>query len=178
MEGPSRVQVDPERLEETAEILGISSIKYFDLKQNRINDYVFDFDRMLDPEGDTGVYLLYQYVRICSIIDKSQFGGSQLESLIQNSDEVGFRITEAKERELALTVLRLPEQLDLVLKDLQINRVCELVYDIAVKIGQFYSSVRVFGSPEEPSRILLLESVRRVMVICFQLLGMKTIRKI
>ena len=53
------VQVDPEKLEEAAEILGISSIKYFDLKQNRISDYVFDFDRMLDPDGDTGVYLLY-----------------------------------------------------------------------------------------------------------------------
>jgi len=58
-------------MEQTAEILGLSSIKYFDLKQNRINDYAFDFDRMLDPEGDTGVYLLYQYVRICSIIEKS-----------------------------------------------------------------------------------------------------------
>lgn len=44
---------------ETAEILGLSSIKYFDLKQNRINDYAFDFDKMLNPEGDTGVYLLY-----------------------------------------------------------------------------------------------------------------------
>jgi len=65
------VQVDPAKLEQTAEILGMSSIKYFDLKQNRINDYAFDFDRMLDPEGDTGVYLLYQYVRICSIIEKS-----------------------------------------------------------------------------------------------------------
>ena len=65
------MQVDPAKLEETAEILGLSSIKYFDLKQNRINDYAFDFDRMLDPEGDTGVYLLYQYVRICSIIEKS-----------------------------------------------------------------------------------------------------------
>ena len=53
------MQVDPALIEETAEILGISSIKYFDLKQNRISDYVFDFDRMLDPEGDTGVYLLY-----------------------------------------------------------------------------------------------------------------------
>lgn len=65
------MQVDPAKLEQTAEILGMSSIKYFDLKQNRINDYAFDFDRMLDPEGDTGVYLLYQYVRICSIIEKS-----------------------------------------------------------------------------------------------------------
>ena len=43
---------------------------------------MFDFDRMLNPDGDTGVYLLFQYVRICSIIDKSQYGGAQLENLI------------------------------------------------------------------------------------------------
>ena len=110
--------MDPAQLEETAEILGISSIKYFDLRQNRINDYVFDFDRMLNPDGDTGVYLLFQYVRICSIIDKSQYGGAQLENLIQNSEEVGFRITEPLERELALAALRLPEQLDLAVNEL------------------------------------------------------------
>ena len=71
MAAPQKVQVDPAKLDETAEIMGIGSIKYFDLKQNRINDYVFDFDRMLDPDGDTGVYLYYMYVRICSIIEKS-----------------------------------------------------------------------------------------------------------
>jgi len=139
-----KVQVDPAKLEETAEILGISSIKYFDLKQNRINDYVFDFDRMLDPEGDTGVYLLYQYVRICSIIEKSQFGSPEALASIRETEV--FSISDPKERELALTVLRLPEQLDLAINDLQINRICELVYDIAVKIGQYYSAVRVTGT--------------------------------
>jgi arginyl-tRNA synthetase len=66
-----KVQVDQDRLEETAEILGISSIKYYDLKQNRISNYVFSFDKMLDPKGNTGVYLLYMYVRICSILRKA-----------------------------------------------------------------------------------------------------------
>ena len=102
-----RVQVDPAKLEEAAEILGLSSIKYFDLKQNRINDYAFDFDRMLDPEGDTGVYLIYQYVRIGSIIEKSQYGTP--EAIAQITKDVPFVISDPKERELALTVLRLPE---------------------------------------------------------------------
>ena len=171
-----KVQVDPAKLEEASEILGLSSIKYYDLKQNRINDYVFDFDRMLEPDGDTGVYLLYQYVRICSIISKSQFGSPEALEQIRQSE--GFAITSPKERELALTILRLPEQLDMAVSDLQINRVCDLLYDIAVKVGQFYSAVRVMGSEEEASRILLLESVRKIMLVCFDLLGMKTIEKI
>ena len=171
-----RVQVDPAKLEEAAEILGLSSIKYFDLKQNRINDYAFDFDRMLDPEGDTGVYLIYQYVRIGSIIEKSQYGTP--EAIAQITKDVPFVISDPKERELALTVLRLPEQLDLAIADLQVNRICELVYDIAVKIGQYVAAVRVKDSPEEASRILFLISVRKVMATCFDLLGMKTLNKI
>jgi len=67
----SKVQIDPAKLEESAEILGISAIKYYDLKQNRIQNYVFSFDKMLDPDGNTGVYLLYMYVRIKSILEKS-----------------------------------------------------------------------------------------------------------
>lgn len=51
--------------------MGIGSIKYYDLKQNRISDYEFSFDKMLDPKGNTGVYLLYMYVRICSIMRKA-----------------------------------------------------------------------------------------------------------
>ena len=54
-----------------AEIIGVAAIKYFDLKQNRITNYVFDYDRMLDPKGNTAVYLLYAYARICSIQAKA-----------------------------------------------------------------------------------------------------------
>lgn len=66
------MQVAAEKLEETAEKMGISAIKYYDLKQNRIQNYVFSFDKMLDPNGNTGVYLLYMYVRIVSIMQKSE----------------------------------------------------------------------------------------------------------
>lgn len=103
-----KMQVDPTKLEETAEILGISSIKYFDLKQNRVQNYVFSFDKMLDPKGNTGVYLLYMFVRISSIIQKSNFGtGEALEKLKKESE--GFKISNNSEKELALAILRLPE---------------------------------------------------------------------
>ena len=89
-----------------------------------------------------------------------------------------FMITDPRERELALIVLRLPEQIDLAVNDLQINRICDHVYDLATKIGQYHHDVRVIGTPEEASRILLLETTRRVMAQSFNLLGMKTIEKI
>ena len=86
-------------------------------------------------------------------------------------------ISNEKERDLAITVLRLPEQLDLAIDKLDVNRVCELVYDIATKMSSYYAAVKVIGSPEEASRILLIDSIRKTMKVCFDLLGMKTISK-
>ena len=98
-EDQSKVQVDPAKLEETAEKMGISAIKYFDLKQNRVQNYVFSFDKMLDPKGNTGVYLLYMYVRIVSIMQKSESGsGDALAELKKSSS---FSITNKSEKELA-----------------------------------------------------------------------------
>ena len=165
--------MDPEELELTAEILGLSSVKYFDLRQNRVQNYVFSFDKMLDPKGNTGVYLLYMYVRICSIIAKSKYSIDDLKT-----SEEGFVLTNNSEKELALTILRLPEQLELALSTLQLNCICDLLYEIAVKIGEFYNESKVIDSPEEKSRILLLEATRKVMAQTFDLLGMKTIEKI
>ena len=50
-------QLKEEDVWEAAETLGYGSVKYFDLRQNRESDYVFSYDRMLNPDGDTGVYL-------------------------------------------------------------------------------------------------------------------------
>ena len=66
----------------------------------------------------------------------------------------------------------------MAITDLQINRVCDLVYEIAVKISEFYSQSKVIGSEEEQSRIILLEATKKVMAKTFDLLGMKTIDRI
>ena len=100
-----------------AEILGLSSIKYFDLRQNRSQNYVFDFDHMLDTKGNTGLYLIYAYVRICSILRKAEHDLDKKPQL--------FKISCQAERDLSITLLRMPEQLESAAKDLMCNRLCD-----------------------------------------------------
>lgn len=64
------------------------------------------------------------------------------------------------------------------MQELQINRITDLLHEIATKVGEFYNASKVLGSEEEKSRILLLEATRKVMEVCFHLLGMKTIERI
>jgi len=130
---------------------------------------------MLDPRGNTGIYLLYAYVRVMSIMRKAKYEEEILAKIKAAED---FVVTNKSERELALAILRLPDQLELTVKDLQLNRICDLVYEIAEKIGEFWANSKVIGTEEEISRILLLESTRMVMEVSFHLLGMKTIDKI
>mmetsp|Transcript_11515 Transcript_11515/g.17358 ORF Transcript_11515/g.17358 Transcript_11515/m.17358 type:complete len:587 (-) Transcript_11515:29-1789(-) len=166
-----KVQLDEKELEEAAEVLGISSIKYFDLRQNRVQNYVFNYDHMLDPKGNTGVYLIYAYVRICSILRKAGFDDAK-------ADDYKFVISNKAERDLALTILRLPEAVEDAAKNLAVNRLTDQLYEISSRVSDFYHASRVLGSDEQDSRVGLLIATKKIMEVCFSLLGMKTITRI
>lgn len=168
-------KLSEEEYEKTGEIIGMTSVKYYDLKQNRASSYKFSFDKILDPKGDTGVYLLYMYVRLCSILRK---GGYDEERLAEVSKETELSLETHEEVNLALTLLRLPEYIDGVFDNLQINKICNMLYEISTQIGHFYANNKVLGDEKEKSRILLIELTRKVMKTLFNLLGMKTIDKI
>ena len=169
-----KVQLEgKEELEKAAEVLGISSIKYYDLKQNRTQNYCFSFDQMLDPRGNTGVYLIYQYVRVCSILRKAGF-----DEATSNLADFNFEACNQSEKNLALTLLRLPEAIDAAAKDLMVNRLTDQLYEITNKIGSFYHDTRVLGSDNQNSSVALLLATKKVMETCFDLLGMATIDRI
>lgn len=59
-----------EEKQNIAEVVGVSSVKYADLSQNKQSDIIFEWDKMLSFEGNTAPYLLYTYARIQSILRK------------------------------------------------------------------------------------------------------------
>jgi len=128
---------------------------------------------MLDPKGNTGVYLIYAYARVCSILRKAGFDEESA-----NLDEYVFTSSNKSERDLALTILKIPEAIEAAAKDLMINRLTDQLYEIATRIGDFYHNTKVIGSENEKSSIALLLATKRAMETCFNLLGMKTIDKI
>ena len=125
---------------------------------------------MLDTKGNTGVYLIYAYVRVCAILRKAEHDlGKKPED---------FKISCQAERDLAVTLLRMPEQLESAAKDLMCNRLCEQLFEITQSIGDFYGKAKVLGSPEQQSRIALLVATKKIMEVCFDLLGMKTVQRL
>jgi len=93
-------------IEEAARIMGMAAIKYSDLQNNRLTNYTFSYDRMLDMKGNTAVYLLYTHARVSSILSRSEDKDLKKFDVDENTLE------NEKERALAIAILKLPDALD------------------------------------------------------------------
>eukprot|EP00397_Hematodinium_sp_SG-2012_P020051 GEMP01020636.1.p1 GENE.GEMP01020636.1~~GEMP01020636.1.p1 ORF type:complete len:580 (+),score=111.94 GEMP01020636.1:93-1832(+) len=161
-----------EELQKASEAIGYAAVKYFDLKQNRVNNYTFSYDKMLDARGNTAVYLFYTYARVCSILQKlgkpstSDFDVSKLD------------ISDPAERELALCLLKFPEVLEQILTHLHVHYLADYAYEVTNKFTDFYVKCKVVGSEEVESRLVLCEATRRLLHQCFYLLGFTALEKI
>ncbi|KAG6588006.1 arginine--tRNA ligase, cytoplasmic-like isoform X1 [Cucurbita moschata] len=162
-----------EDLEQIAEAVGYGAVKYADLKNNRLTNYTFNFDQMLNDKGNTAVYLLYAHARICSIIRKS---GKNIEELKKTGTIV---LEHEDERVLGLHLLQFAEVVEEACTNLLPNVLCEYLYNLSeIFTKKFYSNCQVVGSAEETSRLLLCEATGTVMRKCFHLLGIVPVYKI
>lgn len=160
-----------EHLKRDAESIGVAAVKYFDLRQNRNSDYRFSYDQMLDPKGNTAVYVLYAYARIAGVLRRAEYDVSTLSP----SD---LSLTEPSERALALRLLRLPEVLAQLEEDLLPSRLIDHIYGLATDFTSFYTECFVIGSEQEKSRLLLLEVVRRQLAQCLGFLRIQPFEKL
>ncbi|KAL4510853.1 hypothetical protein ABPG72_005007 [Tetrahymena utriculariae] len=160
---------------DAAEKMGMAAIKYYDLRQNRISNYNFSYDKMLDTKGNTAVYLLYSYARLCSIIRKSGLQAEELQKIIQTQ---GFKITHPQERIIASLLIKFPDVLDQVTEDLAINRLTDYMYDLACRVAEGYRKYHINNSEDKLTRILLIEATRQILEKCFYLVGIKPLEKI
>ncbi|KAL2629398.1 hypothetical protein R1flu_014084 [Riccia fluitans] len=154
-----------EEVEAAAEALGYGAVKYADLKNNRLTNYTFDFDQMLDIRGNTAVYLLYAHARICSILRNSKKDIEELKKV--NS----IQLAHPSERVLGLHLVRFAEVVEESVTNLLPNTLCEYLYSLAGLFTDFYTNCKVIDSDEETSRLLLCEATAVVMRECFKLLG-------
>jgi arginyl-tRNA synthetase len=167
-----KTEFTEEYIESASARMGYSAVKYFDLKQYRTSQYKFDYTLMLDPKGNTAVYLFYNYVRICSVYRKFNINDEGLQKLI---DTEFIKITHPKEKALISHILKFNDVIDDLLDDLAINKLTDYVYGIACKFSEFYEECKIGG---DPSRILIVELTKRFMTLSFDLLGMTPIEKI
>lgn len=174
-EGKSGITED--ELHTVSEAIGYGAVKYFDLSRNPTSDYIFSYDKMLDTKGDTAVYLLYARVRLESIIAKAKAElGVDVEELLKSKEQIV--IGHESERNLALNLLVFPDVMTTTLDDLFPKHICEYVYKLANAASDFVTRCKVLGSDEMKSRLLLCYATTVAIHECFDLLGIRHVKRI
>jgi len=156
-----------------AETVAVAALKYADLSSDRIKDYVFDWDRMLAFEGNTGPYLLFAYVRIRSIFRKAQDQG-----IATGFESAELLIREPEEKTLALALLRYPSTVATVARTLEPHRMCGYLYELAGSFSRFFEHCQVLRAEDESirlSRLRLCDLTSRVLADGLDCLGIQTI---
>ncbi|MEI9896950.1 MAG: arginine--tRNA ligase [Chthoniobacter sp.] len=127
-------ELPAEESEAIARDVGIGAVKYAELSQHRMTDYVFSWDKMLSFQGNTAPYLQNAYVRIRSIFRKA------------GTDDISHAellIAEPAERALAIKLLQFAETVPLVLADFRPNLLANYLYELATTFHSFYEACPV-----------------------------------
>ncbi|XP_073913845.1 arginine--tRNA ligase, cytoplasmic isoform X2 [Castor canadensis] len=157
-------------------------IKYADLSHNRLNDYTFSFDKMLDDRGNTAAYLLYAFTRIRSIARLANIDEDMLQKAARETKIV---LDHEKEWKLGRCILRFPEILQKILDDLFLHTLCDYIYELATTFTEFYDSCYCVEKDRQTGkvlkvnmwRLLLCEAVAAVMAKGFDILGIKPVHR-
>ena len=154
--------------EKTAEMVGLSAIKYGDLSNQASKDYVFDIDRFTSFEGNTGPYILYTIVRIKSILARYMQEGGSLEgqTLLQAASD--------SEKALMLETARFNTVAENAFEEKAPHKICSYIYELSNDFNRFYHETKILteeNQAQKGSWVVLLDLVRKVLETCIELLG-------
>lgn len=154
---------DPEAIE-TARIIGLAALKYGDLSNQATKDYIFDLNKFVSFEGNTGPYILYTIVRIKSILAKY---GKEAQGAITFTGE-------AAEKALMLELSGFAQTIETASRELAPHRICAYIYSLSNAFNTFYHEVKILACEDESKKksyINLLALTKNILETCINLLG-------
>jgi len=171
------VPMSEEEIVRSATIVGIGAVKYADLKNNRNSNYIFSYARLLDPNGNTAVYLLYAGARIKAIQRKAEAEvGVTMTSILAGGGSV--QLKEIAEVELSRELMRFTEVIENTLSTLLPSALCDYLYNLCKAFTKFYLECKVIGTPEQDSRLLLCFATEKVLRKGYDLIGIGYLERI
>jgi arginyl-tRNA synthetase len=158
-----------------AEAVGIGAVKYADLSQNRVSDYVFSWEKMLAMDGNTAAYMQYAYARCRSILRKAEVDPESW-----GTAQPVITIGHAAERALAVQLLRLGESLQAAAADFRPHLLTAYLWDLSKAYSAFFQACPVLKAPDEAtkgSRLVLCDLVSRTLKVVLTLLGIRVVER-
>lgn len=164
-------RVSEEEMRKTAEMIGLAALKYGDLSNQATKDYVFDVDRFISFEGNTGPHIQYMVVRIKSILEKYRelMGGTYTLVPVRPA-------SSETEKALQLELCRFGEVVETAFAETAPHRICQYMYDLSDAFNNFYLVNKIIGEEDREKQagfISLISLTKDVLNACMDLLGIE-----
>jgi arginyl-tRNA synthetase len=153
--------------EETAKTVAIGALKYNDLKRDPKTEIVFDWDEILNMEGNSGPYLQYTVARCKSVLAKANAkdGGRY--------GELNLKALTEAESIVARALIHFRETVQKAAESYSPNLLCNYLYELAKNYNSFYNAEKIIGSDREKAGILITDATAQVLTNGLNLLGIK-----
>ncbi len=158
-------------LEKVAKQVGIGAVVFNELSNNRIKDYVFSWDKVLNFEGETGPYVQYTHARACSVLRNAE---------VELTKDVDFSYISAESAyELTKLILRFPQIVQDAADKYEPSVVTRHIVDIAQQFNKFYHDehILVENKEEQKAKLMLVDAARQTLLNGLRLLGMEAPEK-
>jgi arginyl-tRNA synthetase len=166
-------ELDPAEHQQVAAVVGLGAIKYADLSQNRISDYVFDWQKMMAKNGNTATYMQYAYARTRNVFRK---GGIAAEAIRAQTPVIA--LSNPAERGLGVRLLRLPEVLEFAAEENKPNVLTDYLFELANAFSTFYEECPVLkaeSAERRDCRLALCDLTARTLKFGLDLLGIDVV---
>lgn len=165
-------KVPADEMTRTAEIVGLAALKYADLSNQATKDYIFDVDRFISFEGNTGPHIQYMIVRIKSILEKyKELRGA-------DAKVVPIRPAESEtEKALQMALCRFGEVTESAFYETAPHKLCQYMAAVADAFNAFYLENKILSEEDAAKQaafISLITLTKRVLDTCMDLLGMES----
>jgi len=162
-----------ENIDRVAEEVGIGAVVFNELAHNRIKDYTFDWDKVLNFEGETGPYVQYTHARSCSLLRKA---GKDMVSKAKNLENIDYeKLTSDTMYELAKLIHNMPEVIKEAADRYEPSVITRHVVKIAQGFNRFYNEERILqgDATGTVSRLTLVIATKNAIKNGLALLGIK-----
>jgi len=151
-----------------SKLVGIAALKYNDLSQSRLSDISFDWDKMLNFEGNSAPYLLYAYARLRSILKKARLKKADPKFLTATND-----------LNLVLELSRFPEVMRKAGETCFPHYIAGYLYDLSRAVNRFYETEPVLKADKgiREARLALIDTAAAALKTGLNLLGIQTVEK-
>lgn len=162
--------MDEQTMKETVAKISLAAIKYGDLSNQVAKDYVFDVDRFISFEGNTGPYILYTIVRTKSLLGRAAQNGIEIDRTAPILPS-----SSAAQTEVMLALSRWAETVQTAYEELAPHKICQFVYELSDAFNKFYHETKILTAEDSnrASYIRLCSLVGEVLETAMDLLGLE-----